>query len=149
MHDLGALPINPGASMSTIIENRPRFDDAEEAPMQEEHVKALLARHIGSFRDNDLDTVMSDYTDESVLVTADATYAGSTQIRAFFAGLFPQFPKHGTLFVLDRMIIEGGIAFIVWHADTPTLRVPLASDTFVFKDGKIHRQTFVGELRPA
>jgi len=125
--------------MSTVIENRPDFDAIKQ--------RQQVTHHVSAFRDNDLDGVMSDYTDESVLITADATYAGRTQIREFFAGLIPQFPKHGTPFELDKLIIHQGVAFIVWHADTPTLQVPLGSDTFVFKDGKIHRQTFVGQLR--
>jgi len=111
-------------------------------------METLLNRHIGSFQDNDIDAVMSDYTDESVLVTADATYIGRARIREFFAGLIPHFPKRGTTFVLDKMVVHPDVAFIVWHADTPTLQVPLGSDTFVFKNGKIHRQTFVGQLRP-
>jgi hypothetical protein len=45
------------------------------------------------------------------------------------------------------MIVHDGWVFIVWHAKTPTLHVPLASDTFLVKDGKIHRQTFVGQMQ--
>jgi hypothetical protein len=45
------------------------------------------------------------------------------------------------------MIIHGELVFIVWQATTPTLNVPLGSDTFAVKDGKIHRQTFVGQLQ--
>jgi ketosteroid isomerase-like protein len=111
-----------------------------------EVTKTLLTHHLSSFQDNDLEAVVSDYTDESILMTTDATYTGREAIRGFFAKLIPQFPKQETRFELDKMIINGEVVFIVWHATTPTLKVPLGSDTFVVKDGKIHRQTFVGQL---
>jgi len=38
------------------------------------------------------------------------------------------------------------MVYIVWHAKTPRLEVPIGSDTFVIKDGKIYQQTFVGQL---
>ena len=109
--------------------------------------KSLLTHHLSSFQDNDLDAVASDYTDESVLITAEATYTGRTAIRGFFANLIPQFPKRQTRFELDKMIVDGELVFIVWHAITPTLKVPLGTDTFLVKDGKIHRQTFAGEMQ--
>jgi hypothetical protein len=111
--------------------------------------RTLLTHHLSSFQDNDLEAVVSDYTDESVLLTPDATYTGRKEIRGFFSRLIPQFPKQGTRFELDKMIVNEGLGYIVWHATTPTLKVPLASDTFLVKDGKIHRQTFAGQLQDA
>lgn len=109
--------------------------------------KTLLMHHLSSFQDNDLDAVVSDYTDASVLITAGATYTGRQAIRGFFAKLIPQFPKKRTRFELDKMIVNDELVFIVWHATMPTLSVPLGSDTFLVKDGKIHRQTFVGQMQ--
>jgi hypothetical protein len=106
----------------------------------------LLTNHLRSFQENDLDALMSDYTEESIFLTADATYTGTAQIRAFFSGLIPQFPKQNTRFELDKMIVIEDLLFIVWHASTPTVKVALGTDTFLVKKGKIHRQTFVGQL---
>jgi predicted SnoaL-like aldol condensation-catalyzing enzyme len=108
--------------------------------------RALLQRHLSAFLDNDLEAVLSDYTDESMLVTADATYTGRQAIRGFFAELVPLFPKAKSRLDLDRMVVDGEMAFIVWHATTPAVKVTLGTDTFVLKDGKIHRQTFVGQM---
>jgi hypothetical protein len=36
--------------------------------------------------------------------------------------------------------------YLVWKAKTPSLHVPMGSDTFIIKDGKISQQTFVGQL---
>ena len=109
--------------------------------------RALLQRHLSAFLDNDLETVLSDYTDESMLVTADATYTGRQAIRGFFARLVPLFPRQQSRLDLDRMVIDGELAFIVWHATTPVVKVTLGTDTFVLKHGKIHRQTFVGQMQ--
>lgn len=108
--------------------------------------KDLLMHHLQSFQKNDLEAVMSDYTDESVLTTKDATYSGRKEIRAFFASLIPEFPQNGSTFDLDKIVVNDGVVLIVWHAKTPTLDVPFATDTFVIKEGKISRQTFAGEV---
>jgi predicted SnoaL-like aldol condensation-catalyzing enzyme len=91
--------------------------------------------------------VLSDYTEESMLVTADATYTGRQAILGFFAKLAPLFPREKSRLDLDRMVVDGELAFIVWHATTPAVKVTLGTDTFVLKDGKIHRQTFVGQMQ--
>jgi len=126
---------------ATAAETRPASGESAEV------AKTLLMHHLASFTDNDLDAVVSDYTDESVLVTADATYSGRAAIRGFFADLIREFPRRKTRFDLDRLVVNEGLALIVWHATTPTLNVPLGTDTFVLKDGKILRQTLVGQLQ--
>ena len=106
----------------------------------------LLTHHLSSFQDNDLEALMSDYTDESILVTADARYEGRAEIRTFFSALMPQFPKQDTRFELDTMTVVDDLLFIVWHASTPTVKVALGSDSLLVRQGKIHRQTFVGQI---
>ncbi len=106
----------------------------------------LIMHHLSSFQDNDLKTLMTDYTDKSVLVTQTATYTGLKEIEGFFAGLIPQFPKPMSKFELDKLIVNNEFVYIVWHAKTPSLDVPLGSDTFIMKDGKIYYQTFAGEM---
>ncbi len=106
----------------------------------------IIMHHLGSFQKNDLDAVVSDYTNESVLITQDAIYTGPTEIRNFFANLMPHFPKQKSDFQLDKLTVNNTMAYIVWHATTPSLQVSLGSDTFVLKDGKIYQQTFVGQM---
>jgi hypothetical protein len=126
---------------ATAVETQPASGGSAEV------AKTLLMHHLASFKDNDLDAVVSDYTDESVLITADTIYTGRQAIRGFFAGMIPQFPKQKTRFDLDKMIVNEGLALIVWHATTPTLNVPLGTDSFLLKDGKILQQTFVGQMQ--
>lgn len=112
----------------------------------DEAVSNIIMHHLSSFQANDLEAVVSDYTNESVLITQDAIYKGPTEIRGFFASLMPHFPKQKSDFQLDKLTVSNGMAYIVWHAKTPSLDVPLGSDTFVMKDGKIYQQTFVGQM---
>jgi len=109
--------------------------------------KKILMNHLGSFLKNDLEAVVSDYTNESVFITQDATYTGPREIKLFFANLLEHFPKDKFDFHLDKLVVVDTMAFIVWHATTPTVEVPLGTDTFIIKDGKIIQQTFCGQLK--
>lgn len=109
--------------------------------------KDILMRHLSSFRENDLQAVISDYTNESVLITQDAIYKGPDEIKVFFTGLIAQFPKQKSSFELDKVIVNDELVYIVWHGKTPSLDIPFATDTFIIKNGKILRQTFAGQLK--
>jgi hypothetical protein len=111
-----------------------------------EAMTRLLTHHLSSFQANDLDALMSDYTDESMLMTVDATYEGMTEIRGFFAAMIAQFPTESTRLELDKMTVVDDLLFIVWHASTPTVKVALGTDTLLIRQGKIHRQTFAGHM---
>jgi len=130
-----------------IKQQDPNGTSSEQAAGSEQAVREIIMHHLGSFRDNDLEAVVSDYTSESVLITQDATYSGLEEIKAFFAGLMLHFPKQESRFELDKLVVDDGLAYIAWHANTPSLNVSLGTDTFILKEGKIHRQTFAGEMK--
>jgi len=108
--------------------------------------RAILTRHLNAFMEHDLKTLMSDYTEESVMVTPQGTYSGPKEIEGFFTDLIVYFPKLQTSFELDKTVVVDELILIVWHARTPRLVVPFATDTFIMKEGKILCQTFAGEL---
>jgi ketosteroid isomerase-like protein len=107
----------------------------------------IVMHHLGSFQDNDLEAVLSDYTNESVLVTQDATYKGPGEMKGFFAALMNHFPKQKSSFVLDKVSVSNDMVYIVWHASTPSLEVSFGTDTFIVKEGKILQQTFAGQMK--
>jgi ketosteroid isomerase-like protein len=113
---------------------------------QEENINLVLKRHLNSFLHNDLELLMSDYNNDSVLVTQDTTYKGPVAIKSFFTGLVAHFPTQQSKFELDKLVIEGNMAFITWHAKTPTVEVTLGTDTFFITEGKIVQQTFAGQM---
>jgi hypothetical protein len=107
----------------------------------------VLLRHLHSFVNNNLETLMQDYTEQSMLVTHDRTYNGLQEIRAFFTELMDHFPKDHSDFKLDKLVVSDELGFIVWRANTPSLQVSLGTDTFLIKGDKISRQTFAGQMK--
>ena len=108
----------------------------------------VVEHHLNSFGANDLAAVMEDYNDMSVIITPDSTFRGNAQIKAFFEGLIPAFPTEGTNFVVDKMVVENELAYIVWHAETPAVIVPLGTDTYIIENDIIVKQTFAGVINP-
>ncbi len=105
-----------------------------------------LQHHLTAIAQGNLDAILSDYTEESVLFLADNTLPGLDPIRNFFATLLATLPADWMAdFKMIRQAIEGEVAYIVWQAP-PVF--PLATDTFVVRKGKIVAQTFA-MLTPA
>jgi hypothetical protein len=99
-----------------------------------------------TFQFNDLEGVMADYTEESVLITPDKTYKGLVEIRENFVNAFGVLPANGTTFNITYSTVAGDVAYVVWTATTPTLNFKYATDTFIVKDGKIVSQTYAGDV---
>jgi hypothetical protein len=59
-------------------------NDQETITGSPEEVKNLLSHHLDSFLENDLDRVMIDYTEESVVITEQNTLKGLKEIKVFF-----------------------------------------------------------------
>jgi hypothetical protein len=119
------------------------------APVIDEAVtKQVFDHHVQTFKANDLDGVMADYTEESVLITPDATFKGLAAIRKNFEGAFAALPTNGTTMTVTKEVISGSVAYFVWTATTPTLNFTYATDTFIIVDGKILQQTFAGVIVP-
>lgn len=110
--------------------------------------RAVLERHLASFAARDLEAILSDYTDATVLFTASGPLVGLDAIRALMSGLFAEFAEPGASFDLHLMDVAGEVGFIVWSATTSANVYELATDTFVVRDGKIAFQSFVGKLVP-
>ena len=58
-------------------------DDAEALKTTE-----IVNHHWKTFRDNDLEGVLADYTDESILITPNRIYKGMQEIRDNFVSAF-------------------------------------------------------------
>ena len=101
--------------------------------------EAVLRNHLRAAKEG-VDAVMQDYTDQSVLITHDATYRGLAEIRRFFTVLFKELPAgFFDAMKMNRQEIVGEVAYILWE------RMPIisqATDTFVVRNGRILFQTF-------
>ena len=107
----------------------------------------LVGRHLAAFSAGNVDELVEDYTDASVLITQDATIKGRDALRDFFSGLLSELFRPGTYeFIMDVERVEGDTVYIVWHASCESADVVLATDTFVLRDGKIATQTFTAKV---
>ena len=110
--------------------------------------EAVLNHHLAGFSSGDVDIVMEDYTDDSIVILPETTLTDLASIRAFFAELFSGLFKLGTYeFTMDRMEISGNIAYIIWHSANEGVDVKLGTDTFLIQDGKIAVQTFAAFMQ--
>jgi ketosteroid isomerase-like protein len=110
--------------------------------------QSVLDHHLQCFGALDLDGLLSDYRDYSVLMTPDGTFRGRDAIRGFFAQAFDEFRQPGTTFAMKSVQVEGDCAFIFWDAETATNKFEAASDTFVVRDGAIAVQTYAAKVTP-
>lgn len=99
-----------------------------------------LAHHLQAILQTDVDAIMRDYTEESVLVTQNGQLVGLTAIRGFFTQFIASSPPELLKAItLTHQEITGEIAFIVWKAEP---FIPFATDTFLVRDDTILVQTF-------
>lgn len=111
--------------------------------------KPFLDRHMAAFSAGDVDALVEDYTDASVMITQDATLRGRDALRDFFSGLLSELFTPGTYdFTMDVVRVEGDTVYIAWHASCESAEVVLGTDTFVLRDGKIATQTFTAKVDP-
>jgi hypothetical protein len=110
--------------------------------------KRVFDHHVQTFQQNDLDGVMADYTEESILITPDQTFRGLAEIRENFVNAFEALPTNGTTMTITKSVVIGDVAYMVWNAVTPTLEFKYAMDTFIIVDGKIVSQTYAGDVVP-
>ena len=103
--------------------------------------EAVIDHHLEAFRSCDIDELMLDYTDNSVLITPERTLNNLNEICALFNKFITDVMPPGCDFELSKKIINGDIAYLIWSAESDNYKIPFGTDTFVIKDGKIATQT--------
>ena len=101
--------------------------------------EATLDHHLQAIAQG-VDAIMSDFTEDSVVFTPDGPLKGLAPIRSFFAGFLASSPPELLqAFTIIRKDVHGETAYLLWKAEP---FIPLATDTFVIRDGKILCQSF-------
>ena len=109
--------------------------------------RAVWEHHIQAWEERNVDDIVSDYSDDSVLILNNRVHKGQKQIADVFRRLFEIFDggvnRINTPIVLERFV------YITWHF-TPTGRAEFyGTDTFVIENGKIVLQTIASPLYDA
>jgi ketosteroid isomerase-like protein len=102
--------------------------------------EATVDNHLQAFFRKNVDGVVKDYAEESVLIIPSGPLRGLDEIRKFFTTFIDTMPA-GFLeaFRMRRQEFVGEVGYIVWDARP---WVQLGTDTFVVRNGKIMIQTF-------
>ena len=106
----------------------------------------VFAHHVEAVAAGDLDAIVSDYADDSVVITPAGVARGKDAIREAFVTLLDDLPNAD--WELKTQIFDGDVLFLEWAADSAVNRVDDGIDTFVFRDGMISAQTFRYTPRP-
>lgn len=95
--------------------------------------------HRSAFLSKNIDDIMEDYTEDSVVATHDQVNRGLAEIRLFFDIFIKTTePVFWDVFKTQAKMIAGPVAYLVWEAKP---YVAMGTDTFVIRDNKILTQT--------
>ena len=108
-------------------------------PTRSRTPQEVFAHHGKALAAGDLDEIVVDYADDSVVITAAGASRGKDGIRKAFATLLGDLPN--AAWDLKNQIFDGDVLFLEWVADSAVNRVDDGVDTFVFRDGMIWAQT--------
>jgi hypothetical protein len=102
------------------------------------HGEALMAE--------DLDGIVSDYSDDALVISRGGALRGKDGVRHAFVKLIGDLP--GARWKLPTQIFEDDILLLEWKAESEKVKVEDGTDTFVFRDGLIRVQTLCYTLTP-
>lgn len=112
---------------------------------EEEQVLAVFAQHVAAFMAGDLEAVLDDFTDESVVITPEGVFEGLTQIRGVYEKLLTEFGNiergDSPGLHVDTLYVRNDMLFITWHATSKQHVFPFGTDTFLINKGKVWRQS--------
>jgi|ERR1017187_767545 hypothetical protein len=101
--------------------------------------KEVIEHHLQAIGEG-IDSVLSDFDDNSCIIGQQGTYRGIDEIKAFFIAFINGLPEgFKDAFKVTKMVAEGEVGYIIVEANP---WIPFGTDTFVIKDGKIKYQTF-------
>ena len=101
----------------------------------------VLDHHVQAFGEG-LESILSDYDENSCVMAQQGTYRGMSEIKDFFVAFVSGLPEgFMEAFKITRSEVDGEVAYMTWEANP---WFPMGTDTFVIKEGKIRYQTFAG-----
>ena len=112
-------------------------------------MEEILDHHNRAVLSNDYAGMVTDYSDDAILITLKGTFVGREAIGRALRQLVGDMPNmRGIDSPTNAMIIEGDTLLLRWSAESDTGTITDAVDTIVLKDDKIGRQTTSFEIVP-
>ena len=108
----------------------------------------VFAHHVEALGAEDVDGIVSDYSEDALFITPDGVLRGKAGVRQGFEKLIGDLP--GASWELPTQLFEDDILLLEWRAasESAGVRADDGIDTFVFRDGLIRVQTVRYTLTP-
>jgi ketosteroid isomerase-like protein len=103
--------------------------------------ETVVRNHLQAFVERKgIAAILSDYDDNARFHSEVRSYHGKQEIGSFFVDFIASLsPSAEDRFSLRTLRVDGDLAYITWSAGP---EIPLGTDTFVVRNGKIVSQTF-------
>ena len=108
---------------------------------QSTQTEAIVRNHLQAFvEQKGIDAILNDYDDNARFHSEARAYRGKREIGSFFTDFIASLPAGapGRL-SLRTLRVDGELAYITWSVGR---EIPLGTDKFVVRNGKIVSQTF-------
>jgi len=111
------------------------------AAMEIARTEDVVRKHLRAFLEQrGVEAIVADYHDDARFHAQDRVYRGKREIGEFFNAFLASLPPRAVeRFELRTLRVDGELAYITWSVGDD---VPLGTDTFVVRLGKIAAQTF-------
>jgi len=109
----------------------------------------FVRRRLEAFGRGDVEALVGDYTDRSVILTPMGNMIGAAQVRPLLSGFVAEFGMSGTTFEILRTNCTDRVAHFAWRAETPKTSYRFGTETYVLDgDGKVLTHIFDGDMSP-
>jgi ketosteroid isomerase-like protein len=105
----------------------------------------VFAHHGQALGAGDLEDIVSDYTEDAILIAQNKVFRGKDGARAVFTQLLQDLPQ--ATWTLANTVFVDDVLYLEWKARSTARHVDDGIDTFVFRGGQIRVQTVRYTLR--
>jgi hypothetical protein len=112
----------------------------EQGTMPHDPTRSLIDRHLAAWRDMDIEGVMSDWTDDGLIVSTSGIYTGSAKISEFYRAAFArrEAAERPEILALKTLDVQNGVAMCEWRGGLPEY----ARGLVIVRDGRKTAHTF-------
>lgn len=108
----------------------------------------VFDHHLEAFGGGNINEILRDYTDDTIMIYGDRVWHGLDGARDFFSMWLDDLLPAGSRFdIIDRHVVDD-LVYITWTAESDKFVVDYGTDTFLVRDSKVVRQTVATQHRP-
>ena len=99
----------------------------------------VFDHHAQALGAGDLEGIVSDYSEDAILISQGDTYRGRDGVREVFTRLLSDVPQAS--WQLPTMVFADDVMYLEWRAQSGDRHIDDGIDTVVFREGQIRVQT--------